>query len=340
METQQGFTLWLTGMSGAGKSALATYLVKRLPLVGRRVELLDPTELGDLAPDGPDATGEERDRTVRLLGWVAKLLTRNGTVPVVASVSPNREVRDDQRRQIGRFFEVMVECPFEILMERDTKGIYRRALAGELQNVVGVQAPYEPPLLPEAVADMAAGDVEAAAAEIFEKLASHGYITRHEREVLLNGSAPAGEKPKAGKGGKAKAAASKAAAKAPAAAKPAAPKAAKPAVTAAKPAAKAPMPAAKPAAKGTKAVAKAAAKPAAAKASKTSAKGAPSAKAAKPAAKPSAKAATPAAKTAKPAARPSSKAAKPAAKGTKPAGKAAKTVSQGRAPAGRIRAAR
>ncbi|HEY0840135.1 MAG TPA: adenylyl-sulfate kinase, partial [Vulgatibacter sp.] len=204
METQQGFTLWLTGMSGAGKSALASYLARRLPLVGRRVELLDPTELGDLAPDPADAGREERDRTVRLLGWVARLLTRNGTVPVVAAVSPHRELRDEQRRQIGRFFEVMVECPFEILMERDTKGIYRRALAGELENVVGVQAPYEPPLLPEAVVDMASGDVEAAAAEIFEKLAAHGYVTRQERDILLNGSAPAPEPAKAGKGGKAK----------------------------------------------------------------------------------------------------------------------------------------
>ncbi|HWV39664.1 MAG TPA: adenylyl-sulfate kinase [Vulgatibacter sp.] len=190
METQQGFTLWLTGMSGAGKSALASYLVRRFPLAGRRVELLDPGEMGDLAPDAPDTGREERDRTVRLLGWMAKLLTRNGVIPVVASISPHREVRDEQRRQIGRFFEVMVECPFEILMERDTEGIYRRALAGESDDVVGVQTPYEPPQQPEAVVDMAKGDVEAAAAEIFDKLASHGYLSRRERDLLVTGSAP------------------------------------------------------------------------------------------------------------------------------------------------------
>lgn len=372
METQQGFTVWLTGMSGAGKSALASYLARRLPLVGRRVELLDPTELGDLAPDSPDAGKEERDRTVRLLGWVARLLTRNGTVPVVAAVSPHRELRDDQRRQIGRFFEVMVECPFEILMERDTKGIYRRALAGELANVVGVQAPYEPPLLPEAVVDMASGDVEAAAAEIFDKLAAHGYVTRQERDILVNGSAPAAEPVKAAKGNRAKAAAKPTAARQVATtAKPkaAAAKGAKAEVAAkaapggksAKPGAAAKAaPAAKvgnPAAKNTKTsalgkAAKAVAKPGAKGVSGAakSAKPAPGgAKSVKPAAKVAAKAAKPATKTAK-ASKPAAPAAKAAAKAPKAAAKPAKNAAKASpaaarpatraAGSGRMRAAR
>lgn len=279
METQQGFTLWLTGMSGAGKSALASYLVQRLPLVGRRVELIDASELGDLAPDAPDTGREERDRTVRLLGWVARLLTRNGTIPVVAAISPHREVRDDQRRQIGRFFEVMVECPFEILMERDSNGIYRRALAGESEDVVGVQTPYEPPQQPEAVVDMAKGDVEAAAAEIFEKLASHGYLTRHERDVLVNGSAPTDAPVKASRPGKGKAAGPAPMAKGKA---DTAPRRAKPAAKEAKAASKSPpapaVPKKKSPAKETKPVGKPAAKAAPSKA-KVPAKAAPKAKA-------------------------------------------------------------
>jgi len=337
METQQGFTLWLTGMSGAGKSALATYLVKRLPLVGRRVELLDPSELGALAPDAPNAGRDERDRTVRLLGWVSKLLTRNGTIPVVAAISPHREVRDEQRRQIGRFFEVMVECPFEILMERDTKGIYRRALAGEIEDVVGVQTPYEPPHQPEAVVDMARGDVEAAAAEIFEKLAAHGYITRHERDVLVNGSAPAetaAPKAKSGKGKAAAAKEAKAAAKearsAPAKegkAMPAKGAAAKPAPAASK----APAKGTKPAAMQMKPEPKAKAP---AKASKPAAKAKAPAKVAKPAAK--AKSA-PAKKTA--AAKPA-KAAPAKAAAKKPApGKSAPAKAKASS-SGKVRAAR
>ncbi|AKU91748.1 adenylyl-sulfate kinase [Vulgatibacter incomptus] len=190
METQQGFTLWLTGMSGAGKSTLASYVARRFPLIGRRVELLDMSELEDLAPEGPDASNEIRDRNVRLLGWVARLLTRSGAIPVVASVSPHREVRDEQRRAIGRFVELFVDSPFETLLERDTRGIYRRALAGELQDVVGVQSPYEPPVSPEIQVDMGVGGVEAVAAQVFDRLANLGYITQQDRDVLVNGSAP------------------------------------------------------------------------------------------------------------------------------------------------------
>ena len=334
METQQGFTLWLTGMSGAGKSALASYLVGRLPLVGRRVELLDASELGDLAPDAPHTGREERDRTVRLLGWVAKLLTRNGTIPVVAAISPHREVRDDQRRQIGRFFEVMVECPFEILMERDTNGIYRRALAGEIEDVVGVQTPYEPPQQPEAVVDMARGDVEAAAAEIFEKLASHGYLTRQERDVLVNGSAQsdAPAKTKASKPGKGRSATTAPVTKGKAdpakKAKPAA-KGSKTLVSAAAASkAKSPAKAAQPSGKS-------ATKAASAKA-KVPSKAAPKAKAPGKAAKVAPKAKAPA-KVAKPAPK---KAVSAKASSAKASSAKAKAKAPARMAAGKVRAAR
>jgi len=191
METQQGFTLWLTGMSGAGKSTLANYLAKRLPLVGRRVEVLDMSELEEILPEEPDSSREVRDRNVRQLGWMARVLTRNGITPIVAAVSPYRELREEQRREIGRFFEIFVDCSFEVLMERDSKGIYRRALSGELQDVVGVQSPYEPPTSAEVKVDMGRGSVEEVAKEVFDRMVNHGYLSRKERDILVNGSAPA-----------------------------------------------------------------------------------------------------------------------------------------------------
>lgn len=311
METQQGFTLWLTGMSGAGKSVLAAYLAKRLPLIGRNVELLDLSELPGILPEEADSSREIRDHNVRILGWAARLLTRNGIVPIVAAISPYRELREEQRREIGRFFEVFVDCPFETLMARDEKGIYRRALSGELQDVVGVQAPYEPPVSAEVKVDMGRGDVEAVAAEIFDRLASHGYISRKERDVLINGSGPGKAPAKAA--AKATVEAVRAAAKRAAGESPAKGKATSKAAPKASTKATA------------EAVVKASAKPTPKAAAKPSAKAAakpapkPAKAAAKTAAKPAAKAA-PAAKTgSKPAAKPAPKAekagSKPAAKG-------------------------
>lgn len=185
-----GFTLWFTGMSGAGKRTLARFVSKRFSLLGRRWELLEGAGLGDLFPESPDATLEIRDRNTRSLGWAAELLTRNGVITLVAAVSPHREVRDELRKRIGRFAEVFVDCPFETLLLRDAEGVYKRALAGELENVVGVQAPYEPPLQPEAVVHTGTAPVEEQANQLFERLYHHGFLSRTERDVLIGALPP------------------------------------------------------------------------------------------------------------------------------------------------------
>lgn len=266
-----GYTLWFTGMSGAGKRTLARYVSKRFSLLGRRWELLEESDLEAWLPEPPDAPREIRDRTTRVLGWMAQLLTRQGVVTLVAASSPHRDVRDEQRKRIGRFAEIFVDCPFETLLARDEEGIYRRAMAGELQNVVGVQAPYEPPLQPEVRVDTEKGTLEELSSQIFQRLFDQGILQRWERDVLL-GLAP----PLSIEAGTVLQEAAKEEEAAPAA-KAAAKPEAKPAAKTAKKAAPKAKPKAPP-----KAAAKPEAKPAAGKAAKAAApKPAPKAAAAK-----------------------------------------------------------
>src|SRR4051812_47845775 len=185
MQAQQGFTIWLTGMSGAGKSALARTITPRLQLIGRLVEILDIDHSAELLPADAEESREGRELTARRLGHVAKLLSRNGVVAVVAATSPYRETRDEQRRAIGRFVEVFVDCAFDKLVERDTRGLYRKALAGEIQNLTGVQDPYEPPANPEVLLNTTAEPVEDSAAKVYERLLALGYVTRKEHEILV-----------------------------------------------------------------------------------------------------------------------------------------------------------
>ena len=151
MPTQhQGFTLWLTGLSGAGKSTLATALRDELSGRGLRVEILDGDEIRTTLSRGLGFSPEDRDENVRRIGFVARLLARNGTVAIAAAISPYRAARDEVRASHeGRFVEVFLDCPLEELMRRDTSGFYAKALRGQISAVTGISAPYEPPLSPE-----------------------------------------------------------------------------------------------------------------------------------------------------------------------------------------------
>jgi adenylyl-sulfate kinase len=144
-----GFTLWFTGLSGAGKSTLANLLADELRNRGHRVEILDGDEVRTNLSKGLGFSKEDRDINIRRIGYVCNLLARNGVIAISAAISPYRAVRDEVRAIHGNFFEVFVKCPISTLAERDVKGLYKKALAGEIKNFTGVSDPYEEPLTPE-----------------------------------------------------------------------------------------------------------------------------------------------------------------------------------------------
>ena len=149
----KGFTLWFTGLSGSGKSTLAGYVANELRRRGLKVEILDGDEVRTNLSKGLGFSKEDRDTNITRIGYVCKLLTRNGVVAISAAISPYREVRDYNRAQIGNFIEIYVVCSIEALTCRDVKGLYKKALAGEVKHFTGISDPYEPPLHPELTVD-------------------------------------------------------------------------------------------------------------------------------------------------------------------------------------------
>lgn len=141
-----GFTIWLTGLSGAGKSTISGLLATELRRRGQRVEILDGDEVRAKLGQELGYSREDRETNIRRVGWVCELLVRNGVVAIAALVSPYRKSRNDVRRLVGRFVEVHVTAPWDVLADRDVKGLYARAAAGEIPNFTGLDDPYEPPL--------------------------------------------------------------------------------------------------------------------------------------------------------------------------------------------------
>lgn len=148
-----GTTIWLTGLSGAGKSTLADALAPRLRERGLLVEILDGDEIRTNLSKGLGFSKEDRDTNIHRIGYVARLLSRNGVVVIAAAISPYREIRDEIRAQIEAeqavFIEVHVTASLETLVERDVKGLYKKAIAGEITQFTGISDPYEPPLKAE-----------------------------------------------------------------------------------------------------------------------------------------------------------------------------------------------
>jgi adenylylsulfate kinase len=166
-----GFTVWFTGMSGSGKSTLASALANRLRRLGKIVEILDGGDGEQFLGIGRGQNKDERNLEARKLTWVCKLVTRGGGIILQAAIdSPYRETRDEARRQIGRFLEVFVECPIETLIERDKTGKYKKALAGEIKNLVGISEPYEPPQHPEVIVDTSKTSVDEAVEHVLGQL--------------------------------------------------------------------------------------------------------------------------------------------------------------------------
>ncbi len=172
----KGFTLWFTGLSGAGKSTLANLLAAELRRRGMKVEILDGDEVRTNLSKGLGFSKEDRDTNIKRIGYVCKLLTRNGVVAISAAISPYREIRDFNREQVGQFVEVYVECSIEKLTERDVKGLYKKALAGEIKNFTGISDPYEAPLKPEILVNSGAETVEQSLQSILTYLEKHGWV--------------------------------------------------------------------------------------------------------------------------------------------------------------------
>jgi adenylyl-sulfate kinase len=172
----KGFTLWFTGLSGAGKSTLSTLVAEELRRRGMKVEILDGDEVRTNLSKGLGFSKEDRDTNIKRIGYVCKLLTRNGVAAISAAISPYRDVRDYNRSQIGHFIEVYVECSIEALTRRDVKGLYKKALAGELPNFTGVSDPYEPPLKPEITINSERQSQDESFKAIIGYLEQHGWI--------------------------------------------------------------------------------------------------------------------------------------------------------------------
>ncbi len=174
---ERGFVVWFTGLSGAGKSTLTCRLESVLRERGLKVEVLDGDIVRTNLSKGLGFSKEDRDTNIRRIGFVCKLLARNGVVTIAAAISPYREVRNEVRREIGNFIEVYVKCPIDVLTERDVKGLYAKALRGEITNFTGISDPYEEPLNPEVILETDEESEEESLGSLVNKLEELGYLT-------------------------------------------------------------------------------------------------------------------------------------------------------------------
>jgi adenylylsulfate kinase len=149
MDHTRGLTVWLTGLSSAGKTSIASAAAREMEARGRRVEVLDADLARRHICRGLGFSREDRDENIRRIGFVANLLTRNGVIVFVAAISPYRATRAEVREAIGDFLEVYVNAPVEVCETRDPKGLYKKARAGEIRGFTGIDDPYEAPENPD-----------------------------------------------------------------------------------------------------------------------------------------------------------------------------------------------
>ena len=174
---QQGFTVWFTGLSGAGKTTIADALEPILRERGvTKLEKLDGDVVRTHLSKGLGFSKEDRDTNIRRIGWVAEVLTRNGVCVLTSAISPYREIRDEVRAGVGNFVEVYVKCSIEELTRRDVKGLYEKALKGEIKNFTGVSDPYEEPLNPEVTVDSESEDLDESVGKVLARLEELGYV--------------------------------------------------------------------------------------------------------------------------------------------------------------------
>ena len=174
----KGFTVWLTGLSGAGKSTIAQRLDRELRARGRGAEVLDGDVVRTHLSKGLGFSREDRDTNILRIAFVASLLTRHGVAVITAAISPYADTRAQAREQIGAFLEVFVRCPLDELIRRDVKGLYREALAGKRPGFTGIDDPYEAPQHPEVTVDTDRETVEESVGRLLGWLEGNGYLHR------------------------------------------------------------------------------------------------------------------------------------------------------------------
>lgn len=171
-----GFTVWLTGLSGAGKSTISQQLAAELERRECHVEVLDGDDVRKNLSKGLGFSREDRDINIARIAFVASLLVRHGAAVITAAISPYAEARSQARTRIGAFVEVYVHCSLEELLRRDVKGLYRKALSGQIEHFTGISDPYEEPLSPEVVVDTEHETVDESVEKILTALEMHGYV--------------------------------------------------------------------------------------------------------------------------------------------------------------------
>jgi adenylyl-sulfate kinase len=181
---EAGCIVWFTGMSGSGKSTLSILVAARLRAMGARVEVIDGDVARTRLSRGLGFSKDDREENISRIGFVCELLSRNGVIAVAAAISPYRACRDELRSRIASFIEVYMCCPVEVLVERDVKGLYKKALAGEIPHFTGISDPYEPPLAPEVVIDSSKESLEESVSAILRVLEERGIIAA-QRDLVL-----------------------------------------------------------------------------------------------------------------------------------------------------------
>lgn len=175
---QKGVTIWFTGLSGAGKTTISKQVEAKLREQGYKVEVLDGDIVRTNLTKGLGFSKEDRDENIRRIGFVSHLLTRNGVIVIVSAISPYRDIRDEVRAKIGNFVEVFVNAPLAVCEERDVKGLYKKARAGEIKMFTGISDPYEPPLNPEVECRTDLEDLDESVNKVLQTLAKLGYISQ------------------------------------------------------------------------------------------------------------------------------------------------------------------
>lgn len=173
---QKGFTVWFTGLPCSGKTAVADRVAEMLREMGLKVERLDGDIVRQSLTRDLGYSREDRNENIRRVTFVAKLLTRNGVAVLTSFISPYRKIRAYARKEIGNFVEAYVKCPVEVCMQRDVKGMYKKAISGEIKEFTGISDPYEEPLHPEILLETDKETLEESAEKVIQRLNDLGYI--------------------------------------------------------------------------------------------------------------------------------------------------------------------